>query len=158
MTVQVATLAISNEGIVSSNVSLPLNAITRVRVEAFGRDVFLYLNDSLDSMVTVSADRIFGIASLYASNPWSNTALAYISSIQMNPLTAMSFKGANNFNGRLSPLAVYEETTVPINFALEFDIKPFRTVSELSSIFHYRKSDMGSAAGIPGMYSSTINN
>ena len=159
LTVRVATQTITDEGIVSSNASLPLNAITKVRVEASGRDVFLYLNNTLDTMITVSADRIFGVASLYVSNPWQPPALATIASIQMIPFSTRSFIPASNFNSRLSQLAVYEATTVPTNFALSFDIKPFGTVSELASIIYYRKSDMGSAAGgIPGICFATLIN
>lgn len=145
---RVATTANVNEEIRASGRSLPLNATTNIRVEAFGRDVFLYLNNSLDTMVTVSADRISGEATLYASNPWHTTASVSIGSIQMTPF---SFNPASNFKGPLSMLAVYRNTFVTANFALSFDIKPFGTVSDLASILYYRKSDMGSAAGIPGI-------
>ena len=75
-----------NEGIASSILSLPLNATTNVRVEAVGREVFLFFNNTFDSMVTVSADRISGEAILFAPNPWSHPALASIESIQMKSL------------------------------------------------------------------------
>jgi hypothetical protein len=75
-----------NEGIADSKLSLPLNATTNVRVEAVGRNVSLFLNNSFDSMVTVSADRISGEAILYAPNPWSLPAVASIGSIQMKSL------------------------------------------------------------------------
>ena len=80
---RVATKSNVNEGIDASITSLPLNAITKVRVEAFGRQVALYLNDTLDSNVTVSADRNCGYGKLYISNPWHEPAKANISSIQI---------------------------------------------------------------------------
>ncbi len=81
--VRVATSANVNDGIESSTASLPLNATTNVRLEALGRVVLLYLNNSYDSMVTVSADRIFGAATLSISDTWSPSASAHIGSIQM---------------------------------------------------------------------------
>ena len=69
MHVRVATTANVDEGIWGSIASLPLNATTNVRVEAFGHDVFHYLNNSLDSMVTLSANRISGEATHYYPNP-----------------------------------------------------------------------------------------
>ena len=87
---RVATATNRDDGIGSSIASLPLNAITNVRVEAFGRDVVLYLNNTLDAKVTVSADRIFGEATLYVSNPWYTPASASFGSYQMKSITALT--------------------------------------------------------------------
>ncbi len=86
MHIRVATTENRNDGIDASTGSLPLNAITNVRVEAVGRNLFLYLNNSLDTKVTVSAQRIFGEATLYISDPWHTPAQANIGSIQMKSL------------------------------------------------------------------------
>jgi len=152
--VRVATTADVDDGIWGSIKSLPLNTTTNIRVEAFGLDVFLYLNNSLDSMVTVLAERISGAAFLYDSDPWWPSAQASISSIQMKSLSTMLFKSASNFNGQLSKLAVYETTFVPANFSLSFTIKPFGTVSELASIIHYCKDkiDLGIGGRMPGKF------
>ena len=120
-------------------------------MEAFGRDIFLYLNNSLDTMATVSADRISGPASHYGSDPWWPSAQASISSIQMGTLSSKTFKTASEFNGPLSKLAVYQTTTVPANFSLSFDIKPFGTVSGLASIIHYCQNN-AYVGRMPGMY------
>ncbi len=61
---RVATTSNSDEGIGGSTSSLPIHATTTVRVEAFGRDVLLYLNNTFDSKVTVSVDRISRAATL----------------------------------------------------------------------------------------------
>ena len=44
--------------------------------------------------------------------------------------------------------------TVPANFSLSFDIKPSRTVSELSSIIRYcnDNTDIGSGGRMPGNF------
>jgi hypothetical protein len=88
--VRVATATNTNDGIGASIASLPLNATTNVRVEAFGRDVLLYLNNTLDSKVTVSADRISGAATLYISDPWYTPASASFGSYQMKSITALT--------------------------------------------------------------------
>ena len=154
---RVATATNGNEGIASSILSLPLNATTNVRVEAVGRDVFLFFNNTFDSMVTVSADRIFGEATLYASNPWNTPASASIESIQMKSISSLSVSTAKDFNGLLTKSAVYETTIVPANFALSFDIKPFGTVSGLANIIHYTK-DKTNAGGITGMFLAYTTN
>jgi hypothetical protein len=153
LTVRVATKNNVNEGIWASSRSLPVNATTSVRVEAFGRDVLLFLNNSFSIMVTVSADRIFGEATLYISNPWYAPALASISSIQMKSISSLSVSTAGVFSGLLTKLAVYETTTVPANFNLSFEIKPIRSFSSLANIIHYSKdkTSTGPEGQIPGM-------
>jgi hypothetical protein len=92
LTVRVSTTANGNDG-TDSIAALPLHATTNVRVEAFGRDVYLYLNNTLDTMITLSADRIFGPATLYVSDPWYTPASASIGSIYMNSLSALTRSG-----------------------------------------------------------------
>ena len=152
--IRVATLKKANAGIFASIGSLPLHATTNVRVEALGREVFLFLNNSFDSMASLSADRIFGAATLFVSNPWQPPALATVGSIQMKSLSALTVTAASVFNGRLSKFAVYEKTTVPANFALSFKITPFEISSEWSSIIHYSKdkTNMGAGGRMPGMF------
>ena len=90
MHVRVATKSSGHEGIDASTGSLPLNATTNVRVEAFGRTLLLFFNNTFDSMVTVSADRISGAATLYISDPWHPPASASIGSYQMNSIAYCS--------------------------------------------------------------------
>ena len=147
---RVATKSNVNEGIDASTGSLPLNATTNVRVEAFGRALLLFFNNTFDSMVTVSADRFSGAATLYISDPWHIPASASIGSYQMKSITALT-PTASNFNGLLSQLAVNEPTIVPANFALSFDIKPLGVSPGWSNIIHYSKdkTNMGPAGRIP---------
>ncbi len=150
---RVATTDNVNDGIFASAKSLPLRTTTSVRVEAFGRFVFLYLNNSLDSNATVSADRISGEASLFVPNPWSTPALATVGFIKMESISSLTGRGADEFTGYLSEYAVFESTIIPANFSLSFDIKPFGTVSEWSSIIHYTIDDtnLGPDGRNPGM-------
>ena len=151
LTVDTATIVNKKAGIDISKASLPLNATTNVRVEAFGSYVLLYLNNSLDTMVTVSADRIFGKATLYVSHPRHPPALATIGSIKMESLSTLSFKSPVK-SGKGSKKSV--NVNVPANFSLSFDITPFRTVSELSSIIRYCKdnTDIGAGGRMPGIF------
>ncbi len=150
MIVETATIVNTNAGIDISNGFLPLNRTTNVRVEAFGRYVLLYLNNSLDTIATVSADRIFGEAILYVSHPRHPPALATIESIKMESLLTSSFKSAKTSGSAASKTAV----TVPANFILTFNIKPSRTVSELSSIIRYcyDSTDIGARGRMPGIF------
>jgi hypothetical protein len=151
--VRVATTAGSNSGIFSSVKALPLHTTTNVRVEAFGRDVFLFLNNTFDSMTTVSANRISGEASLYISDPWYAPAVADIGSIKMESISALSISGTSGiFNGRISKYSVYESTTVPPNFSLSFSIKPHENFSDWTNIIHYSgdQTDLGIRGRMPG--------
>ena len=145
----IATIANKNAGIEVSNAFLPLNTTTKVRVEAFGRYVLLYLNKSLDTIATVSADRIFGEATLYVSHPMFTPALASTGSIKMESLSTLSFKSAKKIDSFPTIPNVY----VPANFSLSFNITPFATVSELSSIIRYCKDNTDIEAGgrMPGI-------
>ena len=147
---RVATKSNWNDGIDSTG-SLPLNATTNVRVEAFGRALLLFFNNTFDSMVTVSADRISGAATLYISDPWYTPASASFGSYQMKSITALTAT-ASNFNGLLSQLAVNELTIVPDNFALSFDIKPLGVSPHYTNILHYSKdkNNGGPEGRVPG--------
>ena len=88
MNVRVSTKTNVDEGIGSSKKTLPFGSTTRVRVDALGRQLLLYLNESLDSNVTVSSERIFGDALLYVSDPWNPAMSGTISPISMTTLTS----------------------------------------------------------------------
>ena len=110
-------------------------------------------------MVTVSADRISGAATLQISNQWHTPASASIGTYQMKSITALTAT-AFNFNGPISRLAVNEPTIVPANFALSFDIKPLGVSPHWTNILHYTqdKSDSGPKGRVPGMYLAKIKN
>ena len=75
----------SFEGISASS-SLPLNSKTSVRVEAVGKYLMLFLNNTLNRMVAVNGNRFSGEATAVLSNPWDPPAQASISHIQMSSL------------------------------------------------------------------------
>ena len=148
-----ATVNNVNDGIYASTKALPLNAKTSVRFEAVGRDLLLFLNNTLDSIATVSGDRYSGAATVYVSGPWGAPASARIASIKMSAITALTSTPVSAVNGPLSNGIAFEKTTVPANFALSFDITPTGTVAGWSSIIHYSgdTSDVGKLGRIPGM-------
>ena len=87
--IQFSTSATSNQGINSTN-ALPVNQQTSIRIEAVGREVRLFCNNALNSTVVLSADRIFGDATLYVANPWDTPATGTISPIAMTSISQFS--------------------------------------------------------------------
>ena len=158
----------TDEGL-SSFASLPLLQTTNVRVEAVGSDFLLFLNNTLETQVTIKGIRRFGTAFLYASNPWSIPAMAKIASIQMTPISAITTVGANL--RRLSQFATINEqliiardysgmnTFVPVNYSLSFDITPTGTAN-WGNIIHYSGtgSDGGLRSRMPGIFVSRATN
>ena len=148
-----ATVNNVNDGIYASTKALPLNAKTSVRFEAVGRDLLLFLNNTLDSVATVSGDRYGGAATVYVSDPWHPSASARIASIKMSAITALTSTPVSAVNGPLSYGIAYEKTTVPADYALSFDITPTGTVEGWASIIHYTGdgSNVDKLGRIPGM-------
>ena len=152
MNIRVGTDLNPDDGL-GSVTSLPLNQITKVRVEAIGPYVTLYLNNTQDTFVELQGTRSSGIATLYVSNPWHTPALARIGSIQMTPFSASSVSG---FNGPISKIAAYQETVnVPFNYSLSFNITPTGVTSDWTNIIHYTgdNSDIGTRGRMPGTIS-----
>ena len=161
MHIRVGTDINWNDGM-DSFASLPLHQTTNVRLEAAGSYIVLYLNNTVDNYMTLGGVRSSGQATLYASNRWNSPASAKIGSIQMTPISSIDYlevkasKEAKALNGQLSLAAAYEETTVPVNYSLSFDITPSGTTTSVwSSIIHYtsnlptsKKPDLGRMPGI----------
>jgi len=135
--VRVATSNDANEGITSSVRSLPLKAKTSVRVEAVGKEVRLFLNNTLDSRVSVSADRLYGKATAYVSDPWVTPAKASIASINLSSINSFTSVPVSDVNGPLTSGAAFEKTTVPQNFSLSFDLTPTEIIGSHQSIIQY---------------------
>ena len=133
-----------------------MNQITNVQVVAFGKEVFLFLNNTLDIMKVVTGDRDFGTGTLFLSESTFGygAALGSIDSLRMTPISGSPFGRANDLNGPLSKVAAYETTNVPENYSLSFSITPTGTASDWSSIIHYSgdKSDVGSKGRMPGIF------
>ena len=146
-----------NEGISSSFSALPINCLTKVRVEAVGRDVHLYLNNTLDSAVQLSSERVFGDAILYVSDPWHPAAVGSISSINMVPITSMTQAiVSHSSTSTLRRFLTYTRTNIPENYSISFDITPTGIVSSWANILRYTKDNTNAGPGgrIPGTYSS----
>ena len=75
-----------NEAVTS--VDLPINCESHVRIEAVGRYVMIFFNNTLSSMkgIDKEIDRIYGHATAMISDPWYYAAKASVSSIRMSSL------------------------------------------------------------------------
>jgi hypothetical protein len=78
-----------NEGLEIYN-PLPLNATTTVRIEAIGKTVTVYFNDTLQRSVILQGSRISGYADRYVNDPWTPSANAVVNNIDMKPITEFS--------------------------------------------------------------------
>ena len=149
MHVRVKTKANANDGF-DAMTPLPLHQNTNVRVEAIGRYFALYLNNTIDNYVILSADRFSGPATLKVCNTWNHPAKASIGPIQMTPI------GPVQIPPFFDRLGGYNESTtnVPGNYKLSFSIRPSRTVPHWSSIIHYSgdKTDTGPRGRMPGIF------
>ena len=124
-----------------SSKELPLNAQTNVRLEAFGRDIYLFLNNSFDSMISATKERHYGNDILYTINPLADDFIIPINSspFSMTPITSspLSSQGqVGAFNGTILKLAHFETKIVPANFSLSFNIKPTGNQSSWSNVIH----------------------
>lgn len=74
-----------------SNLQLPKGEVSHVRVEAIGREVRLYVNNTLASNpAQLPTDRAFGASTLYVASPWEPVANAKIGQIDLVPITKFS--------------------------------------------------------------------
>ena len=123
-------------------------------MEAVGNAIFLFLNNKLDSTITVTGKRQFGDATLYVSAPWYNPALATVENVKMKNITEITtgFEiGDSNLNyseqSTISKNRIGLKTIVPLNYTLSFNIKPRTQVREWGSIVKYG-SGYGHCPGI----------
>jgi hypothetical protein len=89
LAIRVATTSNPSE-LFDSTLALPLNAQTNVRLEAVGKDLMIFLNDSFEGFAKLSANRISGNATVYVSSPWNSPAIAKVSGIKMAGLKTMT--------------------------------------------------------------------
>ena len=137
-----------------------MNELTNVRIEAVGRDVYIFYNNSLVTVMMFKGERISGTAYVMLSDPWHSPANAVISSISMVEIEEFSSRPASDYAGRFSmsktlvssistlsetkvqkitKMGFYERTTVPSDYSLSFDLVPMGIVPGWSSIIHYAK-------------------
>lgn len=135
---------------------MPLHHVTKVTIEAVGRFIHLYLNQTRDSIIELSSGRIYGDAYLYVSDPWSIPAIATISPVKMEALSEFTKSPVHTATSPISRLLTYTKTTVPENYNLSFEITPTRVSSDRANILHFSKdgSDAGPGSRIPGNHSS----
>ena len=131
----------STEGI-DSTIALPLNQMSIVRIEAVGGEVRLFVNNAIDSIVFLSADRIYGDATLFVSNPWEDPATGTISPISMTSISQFSEKyWTHSTTSVIKPFLTFNKTTVPQNFSVSFDITPTGIVQYgHANILHYSRN------------------
>ena len=113
----------------------------------------LFLNNSFEAYGRVSADRISGNATVYVSNPWHSPAfvnLAGIKMVEKKIITAIP--PVSDVNGLLKKGSGLENTVVPADYALSFDITPLGVVGAASSIIHYSGDGLnyGAKSRMPG--------
>ena len=77
-------MANANDGL-DALTPLPMHQTTNVRVEAIGRSWALYLNNTIDNYVILSADRFSGPATLRVGSK-GTLSVASIGPIQMTPM------------------------------------------------------------------------
>jgi hypothetical protein len=132
--VRTDTQTLKDQGI-SDAPSLPLNAKTRITVEASDRVLTLYYNETSVAMVILPAVRIGGEAELFSSDSWNAPAKAIIGDIQLkamnNSLNNVDLKTPFRLTRRYAG-----KVTVPPNYAITFDLTPKAIVSNWASIFH----------------------
>ena len=143
----ISTLSNANDGVAAP--ALPMNETTNIKVEAFGKEVFIFYNSSLVALSTLNDTRISGNATVLISDPWTSPAKAAITSISLTSISSLSSRPIANYAGPLAKGIAYEKTYVPEDFALAFNITPNRLLLGSGSIIHYTH-DNSNGARIPG--------
>ena len=148
-----ATTTYVNEGL-ESITNLPLQAKTNVRIEAVGKDIALFLNNTFEGNARVSADRISGDATVYVSDPWHPSASVNLGNIKMTEINGetSTARPVSAINGALKQGSALEKTTVPADYALSLDVTPLRVDQHWGSIIHYSgdNSNIGPKGRMPG--------
>jgi hypothetical protein len=144
------------------NQTLPLNAKTNVRVEAVGKDLALFLNNTFEGYARVSADKISGDATVYVSDPWYPSASATLGNIKMTEINGKTStaRPVSAINGAFKQGSALEKTIVPADYALSFDVTPLRVDGHSSSIIHYSgdNSNIGPKGRMPGKMPECLMN
>jgi hypothetical protein len=124
-----------------------------VKVEAVGREMAIFLNNTLTEFKIFSSDRFSGNATVFVSSPWYRPALASISSMNMKAISSLSGHSSFDYSGPIIPKVILEKVFVPTDYAFTFDITPHSIVSETSSVIHFSLdgSDTGPKGRSPGL-------
>ena len=130
-----------------------MNAKTNVRIEAVGKELTLFLNNSFEGYVRVSADRVSGDATVYVSDPWHPSASANLGNIKMTEINGKtSSRPVSAINGAFKQGSALEKTVVPADYALSFDVTPLGVDQHWGNIIHYSgdESNAGPKGRMPG--------
>ena len=135
---------------------MPLNSKTQVRIEAVGKEVAIFFNNSIVHLSAQQGVRISGNATVMMSSPWYPAAIANISSITLTSISSITGSGQSlsDFSGPISKGSLIGKTFVPADYALTFDITPTGFVpNDWSNIIHFTQdySDSGPKGRIPCM-------
>lgn len=138
---------------------LPINVSTRVTLRAQGRDVQILFNGTSVLSATAPADRPFGKASFYASDPWNPPIKG---TIQKYSLTAYAAPAASlqaiSKPALIPPVVLVArpvvavaaatpvaqskpvDVVVPQDYEIDFIVTPRELVANWSNIVHYTSS------------------
>jgi len=120
---------------------------TQIRVEVYGRDVYLFLNNTLDGYVQTLSDPIAGSvgpASLFLADTCNPPANAVLKSIAMQPLSSPSYVQQER-DAPLVPLGYFNKTILPENYSMSFSLTYLGAVSsqDYVSIVSFRRIFVG---------------
>jgi len=120
---------------------------TQIRVEVYGRDVYLFLNNTLDGYVQTLSDPIAGSvgpASLFLADTCNPPANAVLKSIAMQPLSSPSYVQQKR-DAPLVPLGYFNKTILPENYSMSFSLTYLGAVSsqDYVSIVSFRRIFVG---------------
>jgi hypothetical protein len=139
-------------GIDSNN--LPMDAKTRVEIEALGNQVMLYFNGTFAGSVVTPSPRLSGEAYLFASDLWYPPANAVISNYELKEIdqSRLTVPSAEWSTEVKLTSRNFGKVTLPENFELSFDITPLGLVQGWASIIHFSKDgqDANRGSRIPG--------
>lgn len=132
LTIHFSTTVNSMEGFEVGQLTQNVN--TTVKIQAIGKTVSVYYNNSLIRSHTLKGFRYYGPALLYSSSPWQIPANAYVSGIQM--------------------LTIASKVVVPKDYRLTFQITPFGRMPDYGSILHYTMDgqNIGPQSRVPGIW------
>jgi hypothetical protein len=112
---------------VDSTVALVIGKKTAVRIEAHGRSVVVRFDGVVAAQHLATEDRIFGNATLYASDPWYIAANALVEDFAITAYDPSV------------------EVDVPANFALSFDYQPAPAIGGWANLVHYSNNNADSS-------------
>jgi hypothetical protein len=140
-----------NGGIDSIN--LPINATTKVRLQAIGKDVSLFFNGTFAGYYEAPGTRFSGEAFQYMSNNWTAPARAILSAVKMTATNVSGIQAISKIANTNAPVqSSYKgKVVVPENYTLSFQFTPTGTSDVWTNILHYSR-DNTDGSRMPSIY------